>query len=36
MDIFSRIMDSFDKLPDMVQAFIFVSFVSIFWIAVLG
>ena len=29
-------MDSFDKLPDMVQAFVFVSVVCIFWIAVLG
>lgn len=36
MEILSKIMDAFDKLPDMVQAFIFVSIISIFWISVLG
>ena len=36
MEILKKIMEAFDDLPDMVQAFIFVSIISIFWIFVLG
>jgi len=35
MEILNKILDSFDKLPDMVQAFIFVSLIIFFWEAVL-
>lgn len=35
MEILSKILDGFDKLPDMVQAFIFVSLIIFFWEAVL-
>ena len=36
MEILKKIMEAFDDLPDMVQASIFVSIISIFWIFVLG
>jgi F0F1-type ATP synthase membrane subunit a len=31
MEMLKKVLDSFDGLPDMVQAFIFVSLVVLFW-----
>ena len=35
MEMLKKFFDIFDALPDMVQAFIFVSFVVFFWELVL-